>query len=142
MTLKEKLLDIETRLIGNRAFALSAVITVGSNISIYTGALDDSPIALLAYGTMAALSGGVAGSTFFGSTTAKIYKRTRKHFSNFNKLDERFFKKYMGRDLNKNFVGYCQLQGMYLACRDYAPECLLEFHELKKQYTKNIVPNF
>jgi len=41
---------------------------------------------------------------------------------------------------NARFLGYCQIQGLYLAARKYRQ--LKTFNEVKKEASKNIFPNF
>ena len=139
MTLKERLLEAEAAFIGNRASAIgTAMLAAGG-----TAAFLEGPGPLGCLSVMAAGVGlGLDSYTGFGSSMKKIYDRTTEHLKRFNRLDRRFFNTVMGLDRFDNLVGYCQLQGMYLACRDYAPQQLPEFYELKQKNTKNIVPNF
>jgi hypothetical protein len=126
-------------LIGNRASAIgTAMLAGGAGAMVLEG---PGPL-----GCLSALAAGVGigldSYTGFGSSMKKIYDRTVKHVKRFNRLDRRFFNTVMGLDRFDSLVGYCQLQGMYLACRDYAPQKLPNFYELKQQNTRNIVPNF
>lgn len=139
MTLKEKLLNLEAELLGNRVSALSTALFASGVTTVLVNGLESA-------GLLAGLSleAGIAGMSYTtcGTSTSKIYKRTKEHLRNFGKLDSRFFDTMVGFDKEGILAGYCQLQGMYLACRDYAPELLSEFYKLKKENTRNILPNF
>ena len=139
MTLKEKLLEAEAVLIGNRASAIgTAMLVGGAGAAVLEGPGPAGCISALVAGTGIALD----SFTGFGSTMKSMYTRTAAHLKKFNRLDERYFNTAMGLDRYNSLVGYCQLQGMYLACRDYAPQQLPKFYELKQKNTKNILPNF
>jgi len=144
MAIKEKLLNLETVLIGNRGVVLGISLAFGGTFAMYNEVKHVTPnLFLLGSYFLTAFSGAVVGGyNNCGEGTVKIYQRTVEHLKEFRKIDKRFLLTCMEDDANKKYTGYCQLQGIYLACRDYAPECLPEFYELKKQYTKNIVPNF
>ncbi len=149
MTPKDKVLNLEAGLIGNRFAALGNSIMFG-----YYGAFANEFWKVSEYHDFSAINStmGFLGLTFAGAaisgynaggwSTKKIYNKTKKHVKRFGKIDERFFRVCLGDDSRKKLTGYCQLQGMYLACRDYAPECLSEFYDLKTKHTKNMVPNF
>ncbi|MDD5192486.1 MAG: hypothetical protein PHH54_06405 [Candidatus Nanoarchaeia archaeon] len=78
--------------------------------------------------------------TVCGLQTLSSYNRTIKHIKKFEKLDERFAKEQMGEYKNNLLMGYCQLQGMYLASKKYNQ--LDEFYKLKKKISEVIIPNF
>jgi len=144
MTLKEKLNEVEATLIGNRISAISSACLLAGAGSMAILGLDQAtevmgPILGPVMGV------GLVGCSFtgFGSTMKKLYIRTREHLKKFNTLDPRFFKAMMELDYGSWLLGYGQLQAMYLAARDSGnPEYLRQFHQLKREYTKNIIPNF
>ncbi|MEI7718291.1 MAG: hypothetical protein WCI72_00355 [archaeon] len=149
MTLKEKLLDLETRLIGNRFSILGESLLLGGYGAFANEVLNNISrdnysgiIPAIGFCGLAFVGACLTGYTEFGRTTKKIYRRTKEHLGKFGKLDKDFFSTCLKTEADKRYTGYCQLQGMYLACRDYAPELLPEFYQLKKQNTKNILPNF
>ena len=141
MSIKDKINRIEASLIGNRVTSLGASLLVGGFISTNLYEIKDFRNQIL-YGTIMCTGSAMCGITSFGISTNKIYKKTANSLKKFNKLDKRFFKAAMGTEYSRPLIGYCQLQGMYLACRDYAPKELENFYKFKKEYTKNIIPNF
>lgn len=141
MTLKEKLQNAETYLVGNRVACLGAALLAGGQLAIYIGGRTD-PLTEVVQG-LATIAGSLfTVSTRLGFSTMKTYRDTKNHLKKFNSIDRRFFETEIGPDKDKNLAGYCPLQGMYLACRDAKPELLPEFYRLKKEKTKNIIPNF
>lgn len=87
------------------------------------------------------LSGGLcAWVTAFGTTTERTYRRTCDHIEKKWKIGRKFFKKIMKNDIDKEIMGYCQLQWMYLAAKEYWLE--KKFLEMKKEFTNNLIPNF
>jgi len=144
MTLKEKLNEVEATLIGNRVTVLgTTLITSGLASLCIKAPSHPSFINIIPEFIIGSVGASFVGYTQFGGKMISIYKRTTKHLKRFNKFDERFFTTIVGNDSSCKFTGYCQLQAMYLAARDSGnPENVREFAQLKKQYTRNIVPNF
>lgn len=67
--------------------------------------------------------------------------RKEKHINRFGELRPRFLKRLIESKVERNpIIGYCQLQGDYLAAREYNQ--LEVFNEVKKKYSKNVIPNF
>jgi hypothetical protein len=141
MSLQEKINRAEAYLIGNR------VSVIGHSLLLGTGIFVDnlsSNMLNLTLGYSLFYSGLLLSClTNAGKTTGDLYKRTSQHIKKFKRIDSRFFCAALGDDFSPEvLLGYCELQGMYLACRDTKPELLPEFQRLKKEKTKNIIPNF
>ncbi|MDA9128974.1 hypothetical protein N9J72_00660 [Candidatus Gracilibacteria bacterium] len=79
-------------------------------------------------------------STRLGINTEQVYRRTKLHISRFGSVDERFFKKVLGEYAEEYAIGYCELQGIYLAMKERELE--KEFFEMKKKFTNNRLSNF
>lgn len=140
MEFKNKLKEIEATLLGNRIAVIgNALLFGGFGAAAIRGCGQD-----LGLPTAISMLGGWASASLAGCGvgTTEIYNRTMAHLQQFNRLDERFFDKVMKINKTQSIFGYCQLQGMYLACRDYSQETLPEFYKLKAERTKNIIPNF
>ncbi len=94
-----------------------------------------------ALGSALFLIGGCAASvTAFGESTRRFYEETKEHITQRGKLEPRYMRKLIERSENGSLIGYCQLQGAYLAARE--ANQLEVFNEIKKQYSNNKLPNF
>ncbi len=147
--MREESLTLVERLQGlymNRATLISTV-----NISVYSYPLYllsnlgsfQSTEELAAFGIVTfgcGLSGGVLTGTWFGNGTAQAYKRTKKHILKNSRLDPRAIKALVGKNNDDKEVGYCELQGVYLAAKEL--EQLGAFYTGKEKYTKIHAPNF
>lgn len=140
--LKDQLNKIGVSLIGNRLATVGNIGLASLILNISTKGFEPSCSSEQLSYCASGIALGLSAITGFGASTGKLYSRTVDHLKKFKKLDERFFDKMMGFDDSTPLVGYCQLQSMYLACRDYAPEQLDTFYKLKKENTRNVVPNF
>lgn len=140
MTLKERLQNAEVGLIGNRVAILSTSMLVGGYGASLSSLITGNILLGVGYFIPTVIGAMITGYTICGTTTKKIYKRTRDHIKQFDTIDPNFFSTAIHPDAEKKYTGYCQLQGMYLACRDAGK--LEEFYRLKKEKTKNIIPNF
>lgn len=74
----------------------------------------------------------------FHKTQALLHRKLRKWNNVF--IPERFFIEAMDWYENWIAIGYCELQWMYLAAKEFGLE--KEFFELKAKLTKNKIPNF
>lgn len=119
--------------LGNRITALTAA-TIGSM------SLDGSPNQFL----FPIIFGIGFGSTGFGLDTYKEFKKTEKAVKEQGYLDKEWFKDrmmYLSRYTSKSrFIGYCNLQGMFLAAKKYY--VLNEFKSARKEVSDNLIPNF
>ena len=79
------------------------------------------------------------GLTLNGRTTKKYYKKTRKHIELKGELAPEFIEKLIKKDGNGKILGYCELQGIYLAARDTGN--LDVFYRVKNKLSRNIIPN-
>lgn len=145
MSLKEKINKIGIGLLGNRVTALGCALLTSSAASLE---LVDKfrPVDnnfYINYGPemgLAFLGTVLLTHTEFGSKTVKLYDKTAKHIKKFDRIDKRFFDKIIPvNDITNNWDGYCQMQGVYLAARDYGK--LDEFKEMRKK-SSNVIPNF
>lgn len=78
-----------------------------------------------------------------GMPTATSYYRTIKHIEKMGTLWERYFKSVMGADTAYPRQWYCQLQGMYLACRAMEkkyPWLKKKCLEYRDKHTRNQMP--
>jgi len=145
MKLIEKVNDLEARLLGNRCLVLGAALVGGGTYEFFMSSLsvsDKEPLNLIASITssLTAIIGSfLIGFNTCGIDTYKSYKRTIKHIEQFGEIMPDFFIKYIGQD-NGHFMGYCQLQGMYLAARKNGK--LESFYRNRKEYSKCLIPNF
>tara|TARA_Y100000310_G_C20560822_1_gene752981 strand:- start:70 stop:480 length:411 start_codon:yes stop_codon:yes gene_type:complete len=136
MTLADKAESLYVALTGNRVTLASRLFTTA-----YVGSIPFFPDILLAFmmpATIIVYGGEII--TCCGLTTPKFYNRTRDHIKKFDKLDPRFVKEMIKETENREFVGYCQLQGMYLAARNYGQ--LDVFKDVKKEISNCRIPNF
>jgi hypothetical protein len=138
-TLTEKINNLAVGLFGNRVSALGLGIMIASHFYPAPNSIEH-PVITGLYGITSTAGIMMYFYTGFGLPTLRIYKRTKQHIRDWKKLDHDFFIAYLGGDVRKPFTGYCQLQGMYLAARDTGH--LEEFRELKRKYSKNLLPNF
>jgi hypothetical protein len=139
MKLRNALDNLEVRLIGNRVFALGASLFSGGIIACVISGPSINRDNDLMYGAAVAIGGVMMGFNTFGSSTYKSYKKTLKHIELCGEIRPDFFIEYLKYD-NGRFIGYCQLQGMYLAARKYGK--LESFFQNKRENTTNCVPNF
>lgn len=91
------------------------------------------------------LGAGIMLISSFGIGTKKIYERTKEHIISRGKLDERYMRNLIRGAQDEppvldRFLGYCQLQGAYLAARETGN--VEDFDRYKRKYSKNILPNF
>jgi len=105
--------------------------------SIFT---EDTPSSMSLLATM--FSVGLGALTSYGIGTYKAYKKTSEHINELGRIDERFFRTIVKKE-DGYIVGACQIQGMYLAAKRHGSnEMISDFYRMKKEFTKNIVPNF
>ena len=82
----------------------------------------------------------VEALTLCGYSTMHYYNRTMNHINEFGKLDGRYIKQMIKGTENRKFIGYCQIQGMYLAAKK--AKQLETFKRVKAEVCNNIIPNF
>ena len=92
------------------------------------------------YGLAFFLGGIGMGVTSMGLGTLRAYYRTRKHISNHGLLDLRFVENIINGDTPGKYPGYCDIQGAYLAARDYNQ--LDIFNRVNHTHSKKGIPNF
>lgn len=95
--------------------------------------------------TILSLAGLLVGSSLLGGSglgigTYRHYKKTCKYLEETGNLDEEFVRKIIDRSENREFVGYCQLQGVYLAAKKHRQ--LESFFRYKRKYSNNLLVNF
>jgi len=78
--------------------------------------------------------------TLSGVTTLRNYKLARKSVRKHSRLDNKLARTLLGNDKEGLFYGHCQLQGMYYAAREAGK--LDEFRRIKKDISRNVIPNF
>lgn len=129
-----KLKDIETIVLGNRLTAASYALIAGA----YSRAIINNESDFISF---SAWSLGIffAVATLGGYATYHHYKKALKHVAVKGKLEFDFLKKEIRIHGRNKYLGYCELQGLYLAARDSGNEKM--FRKLRK-YSRNIVPNF
>ena len=92
------------------------------------------------------VSAAVFDVTRFGKWTNKVYRKTCTSLKKSIELgkdphiDERYFLQAIDCYERSCAIGYCELQWMYLAAKEYWLED--EFFELKRRLAKNKIPNF
>ncbi|MDO8516602.1 MAG: hypothetical protein Q7S33_00605 [Nanoarchaeota archaeon] len=123
--LKEKLLDAEALLLGNR-------ITVLGELAFLYGNFVDSDYKIMGL-ILSSLGGFCIGATRLGTETFRTYIKTKEHIKKHNKLDQHFLEMGICKKL------YCDRQGAYLAARDYG-----QSKAFKESVKENIgvIPNF
>jgi len=136
MRIKDSLQGLEVLLIGNRVSALGISLCFGGVVGC--GMIERPPGNLL-YISIAMVGTSAAGISRYGVGTYGAYQRTLKHIKKFGRIGHRFFKKYIEKG-DGIALGYCELQGMYLAARKCGQ--LDSFFENKRKYSNNLVPNF
>lgn len=92
--------------------------------------------------SISAFTSGLLGIalTLNGRTTKKYYKKTKKHIELRGELAPEFIEKVIKKSENSKVLGYCELQGIYLAARD--TDNLDVFYQVKNKLSRNIIPNF
>ena len=140
MSLKEKISKIGISLIGNRVTALGCSMLSGSLTSLalsHEGQLLENHGLSMSLGYVGAL---LLLQTELGSNTSRLYEKTVNHIKKFGRIEERFFDKVVPvNDMASPWDGYCQLQGVYLAARDY--DQLNDFNRMRSK-SCNRIPNF
>lgn len=138
-TLKES-----SNVLGNKAVrALSGMIrnrvTLLSTMVVVPGVALSAPISPVVASSL--LVGGSLGLclTNWGAGTQSLYEDTLAHIEKHGFIDSLFFKRALLGD-RYDCLGYCELQGMYLAAKELGLED--QFKELRKEYTTNKIPNF
>lgn len=144
MSLAEDVRDAYVALIGNRITLASAIVF---DLSISKFILNITEMEKHSSETTAGLLFtalfGVAflQSTKCGIGTAEFYNATNDHIRRKGTLQEHVVKKWIEKAVEKDSaLGYCQLQGIYLAAKKHGMEEL--FFEYKKKYSVNRLPNF
>lgn len=155
MSLNELLNDAKVAVTGNRVTLASGLLAAnflyaaGSAIAHAIGAWNEpvasalkSPeflylVASAPFGTL-----GLRGLDYtrFGTSTLKLYRRTKRHIEQFGSLQPKFAKGVIEKTENRAFTGYCQLQGMYLAAKELGQE--EAFNEAKRGVSNCLIPNF
>jgi hypothetical protein len=138
MSLKETVEDLYVSLVGNRVNTLGLAMFAGSGYTFcnYYGTL---PTMFSILGIV--VSGGFLSFNKFGEGTKNYYRRTLQEIDDNNGtlplewVQEKIKKVEFG-----NVLGYCQLQGMYLAAKKRNQ--LNSFYSAKKAVSNNIFPNF
>ena len=143
----DKVEDVWVPIIGNRITAATFAFMGASTVGVL---MDNTPlmpdndmsifITYTSWATAQVFSLFFLGITGCGLTTREIYKKTRKHIQNHGYLDSYFAKKVLSGNDVDCVLGYCTIQGMYLAAaREGQTPSFREYH---KQYSVNKIPNF
>jgi hypothetical protein len=122
--------------IGNRITAGATILSLNT---FATYQIFGSLVGLLAL-TPLCVAFPLFGVTLAGTSTLEYYHRSVKHIKRFERLDHRFATTLIKGGENDAIFGYCELQGMYLAARNYGQ--LDAFYKAKKEVSNNIIPNF
>ncbi|MBI5065747.1 hypothetical protein HZA97_05920 [Candidatus Woesearchaeota archaeon] len=138
--LPDKVDNVYVSILGNRFNVMFQYLSLSSAVLFYTFAELNSPVlaTFSAYGSF--LSAICSAWTCCGRSTPKYYKRTEEHIKKFGELRPRFLEKLISKTENKEFTGYCQLQGAYLAARKHGQ--LGVFYDVKRRCSNNVLPNF
>jgi hypothetical protein len=144
MSLTKKLEDAWVRVFGNRVTLVGGIVGAVSFGTFCYGFYEpdlttdlEQHINLL----ISEFGFGTVAVTFCGSSTYKHYKRGLKHFQETGDLNKEYFREVIeDKSENTRLFGYCQVQGAYLAAIKVGK--VKEFRKAKKEYSKNIIPNF
>ena len=145
INLSDKADDNYVRFFGNRTTVLGYVIGSYGFAFGLQGIFTGGALGILAFilggATLVASKAVAELYTNYGRSTFEYYKRTERHIKKSGKLKKRFLKILMTKDCeNTKYLGYCEIQGAYLAAKKYGQ--LDVFKEVKKKYSHNVIPNF
>jgi len=138
MGLKDKIDSFYVATCGNR-ITMVGTILITNHIFYSLYPVDGNLPAVLSI-LGGGIGGGIWGLTFGGISTWKHYKRTLKEAKENNKINPHFFEEKINKSENRKFIGYCQIQGLYLGAK--RTNSLEEFYLAKNNVSNNIVPNF
>ena len=126
--------------VGNRLNLLAISIGIPSIYALDTISHDQpyqGMLALVGLG-IGLLTTGASGC---GSGTKKFYRFVERNIERTGDLDQKFLERLISlKTENRSLFGYCQLQGMYLAARDYNQ--LEVFNQAKNNVSNCKIPNF
>ncbi len=138
MSLAEKVESAYAALIGNRV-TLAANLMAGG--TVYTLLESNNPGLRVLVSISIPAAGVILFGTQCGIGTSYFYQRTKKHIQKYGHLKPRVVELWITHKTeNMPEVGYCQLQGIYLAAKKYNQ--LDTFYEAKKKVSKVKIPNF
>ncbi|MEK6899779.1 MAG: hypothetical protein AABX05_01515 [Nanoarchaeota archaeon] len=151
MTLTKKVENAYVSYVGNRVtFAGNLMMGAGFyNLSFYfyDRVLNHAPASgssamMFILGHALFFTGiSAMGNTLCGEGTLTYYQRTKEHIQRKGSLDQRMIELWITQTTeNQKYLGYCQLQGMYLAAKKYKQ--LEPFYKAKRKVSRNKVPNF
>ena len=138
--LPDKVDDVYVSLVGNRLNATFQFISVNTAVLAYSSYEIGSTMGTVVFAYGSFLSATCSAWTLCGRSTSKYYKRTEEHIKRFGELRPRFLEKLISKTENREIVGYCQLQGVYLAARKHGQ--LAVFYDVKRRCSNNVIPNF
>jgi hypothetical protein len=138
MKIKEMIKDVYAATVGNRVMAIGTALMAtgfGGMLTVY----DETN--LMFWGAAGIFLAGApfVGISQFGIKTAQFYNWTKESIKECGHLDERFVKAVLGSEKIKPFIGYCQIQGVYLAAREKGQ---LEAFRQVRRTIENKIPNF
>ena len=138
MSLAERLESAYVALFGNRAIVLSELLITGS--IIYDELVSNNGNLPTGSAILCAIGGAITGVTYAGTGTWKHYKRTLREYKEKGEVSVDFFKERILRSENGRFVGYCQLQGLYLGAKKTGQ--LEAFYAAREEFSECKIPNF
>ncbi len=140
MSLKEKVESLYVAVCGNRVTFIAGLWTATICTTNFVIDQNEHPIYSVFSGLSCLLSGSLLGLTNLGTSTLKHYKRTLREMEEKGSIDSAFFEERILRSENRSFVGYCQLQGLYLGAKSTGS--LDTFYEAKEKVSNCRIPNF
>jgi len=147
MSLFERVENAYIALAGNRVTLASSTAAGISSYGFFSDLSHyfsgEEPLQLR---TLGFLVSGLASSIFIFSTkcglgTAAFYRAADRHIKRRGTLKENVVRKWIQNAVeDDSTLGYCQLQGIYLAAKKHGIEDI--FFELKEKYSSNTMRNW
>jgi len=142
MSLTERVENAYIRLVGNRVTLAASLLVAGTVYLNIQSMRDDDFNWVQAFTPMMYITGALTlANTKCGGGTLYFYRRTEKSIQKRGYLKPRVIELWMTHKTeNREKVGYCQQQGMYLAARKY--DQLEAFYAAKKKVSNVKIPHF
>ncbi|MFA6460817.1 MAG: hypothetical protein WCV90_01005 [Candidatus Woesearchaeota archaeon] len=140
MELKDKVESAYVALAGNRVTAIAGAAFAYLSWKIFSHSDDLSTSQIFTYTLAHSATGFVLWVTQVGGSTWRHYKRTLREVEDYGRADPEFFRERIEMTENGRFMGYCQLQGLYLGAKKSGQ--LANFERARRDYSECIIPNF
>jgi len=139
MSLNEIIEGTKIAFMGNRVTEAGALLATTTTYHAFSQLDSDSWQSAVSW-TVCWVGFGLMAITKLGQGTKRYYLRTLKEVEEKGEASVDFFKERIIRTDIGRFIGYCQLQGMYLGAKKTGQ--LDNFYQAKEEVSNCVIPNF